>query len=115
VKKLDQPAAIDGPQQTGTVERAMAVAADQGNSVPTQCGGAFCPTTGGQELGVVRHELPPTVRRDVRWCGALAEMADALDPSGGMRGAPVDDCSTTSGEGCFSRSQDHLPADPNPL
>src|SRR5262249_10583296 len=84
--KLDQPPAIDEPQQTGaagTVERTMPAAAEQANSVPTQCGGAFCPTTGGQELGAVRHELPPTVRRDVRWCAALAEMADALDPTGG--------------------------------
>jgi hypothetical protein len=36
--KLDQPAAIDGPQQTGTAsmrERTMAAATKQGEGIPT--------------------------------------------------------------------------------
>ena len=84
--KLDQPAAIDGPQQTrstGTVERTVAAAAEQGHGVPTQCGGALGPATGGQELGAASHELTPTVRGDVGWWAALAQMANALDPTGG--------------------------------
>jgi hypothetical protein len=35
--KLNQPAAIDGPEETGTagtVERTMAAAAEQGHGVP---------------------------------------------------------------------------------
>jgi hypothetical protein len=37
-RKLNQPAAIDGPQQTGTagtVERTMAAATEQGDGIPT--------------------------------------------------------------------------------
>ena len=56
--KLNQPAAIDGPQQTrtaGTVERTVAAPAEQGHGVPAQCGGALGPATGGQELGGRQH------------------------------------------------------------
>jgi len=34
---------------------------------------------------------------------------------GGMRGATLDGGSATSGASCVSKSQNHLPADPNPL
>jgi ferredoxin len=45
--ELDQSAAIDDPKQTGTattVERTMAAAAEQGQGIPIQCGGALCLT-----------------------------------------------------------------------
>jgi hypothetical protein len=84
--KLDQPPAIDGPQQpgtAGTIERTMAAATEQGEGIPTQSGGALCPTTCAQELGAVSHELMPTVRGNVGWWPTLAEPANTLDPTGG--------------------------------
>ena len=74
--KLDQPAAIDGPQQTGTAtmhERTMAAAAEQGQGIPTQCSGALCPATGTQELVAVSQELAPAVQGDVSWWATVAE------------------------------------------
>ena len=73
--KLDQPAAIDGPNQTGTAtmhERTMAAAAEQGQGIPTQCSGALCPATGAQELVAVSQELAPAVQGDVSWWATVA-------------------------------------------
>jgi hypothetical protein len=57
--KLDQPAAIDGPQQTrttGTVERTVAAPAEQGYGVPAQCGGALGPRPRGAAHSKMRPE-----------------------------------------------------------
>jgi hypothetical protein len=112
--KLDQPAAIDGPQQTrtaGTVERTVAAPAEQDHGVPAQCGGALCPLQGrpqrcaGMSGGGRRWRRWPTPTWSL---GAQAQqwriaVRRKENPAGGWAGFSIE---TTGDRGRSGRSSD---------
>jgi hypothetical protein len=67
--QLDQSAAIDGPQQTGTTkmcEGTMPAAAEQGQTIPAELSSVLCPGfAGGEEIVAVGQKLAPSVRGDI--------------------------------------------------
>jgi hypothetical protein len=84
--QLDESAAIDGPQETGTAkigEGATASATEQGPGIPAQMSGALCPFfTGGQEIVTVGQKLAPSVRRDISQWATVVEARNPLAPTG---------------------------------
>jgi hypothetical protein len=67
--QLDESAAIDGPQETGTTKMCdgpITAAAEQGQGVPAQLNGTLRPVfTRDQEIAAVAQKLLPSVLRDV--------------------------------------------------
>src|SRR5215831_14925482 len=109
--KLDQPPAIDEPQQTGAAGTSRGRWRQQPNKATVSQPNAAARSAQPLEAkNLVQSDtncrqrcggMSGGARRWLRWPTPSIQLE-------GMRGATMDGCSTTSGEGCFSRSQNHL-------
>jgi hypothetical protein len=82
--QLNEPSAIDGPQETGIAqiqERNIAATAEQRQRIPARRGRTLCPAFGCiQKIIAVRQKLTPSMRWDISWWSKMVEARDPLDP-----------------------------------
>ena len=81
---LDQPSAIEGPQEpraAKVIEGTGGSAAEQVTKVPAQGRGASSQVpVGRQEVLAVIHELPPAMLGDIRWWALAIEARNPFEP-----------------------------------